>query len=142
MKSINDYVSFLSELSNKKVSALGYISAVLNEYKIERIEGTNLDSDGDMLLLQWRQSDEDIEVMITRQVVQDENGTIEFDDCAVQINFVLYFKNDDNVFKAGNTWIDNPTQLKDKVSAIIEINELKPQLHKTPYKVIVNYSNI
>jgi hypothetical protein len=64
--------------------------------KNTRIENTNLDSDGDMLLLQWRQSDEDIEVMITRQVVQDENRTIEFDDRAVQINFVLYFKNEDN----------------------------------------------
>jgi hypothetical protein len=141
MKTINEYLDFLKRLSNKKTRAIDYVQEILDEYKNVRIEKTNLETDGDMLLLQWEERNEIGQFTITRQIVQDENGTIEFDDCAVQVHIILYFGNRIGSLESGNIWIESPEVINERLSAL-ESEGVKQLLSEVPDKTVVHMSHV
>lgn len=135
MKYIKEYIEFLKDLKEKNMSSLYILNSVTEEYKNARIMNANLESDGDMLLLQWENTNSEDVLTITRQIVQSDDSEEEFDDSAVQINIELYFKNSKFLLSAGNIWIENPSLLNERLESILKKEELKDILNVVPDKI-------
>lgn len=143
MKNINEYNKFLEELKEvKNSSTLDILTKVSEEYKNVRIENTNVDSDGDMLLVQWCNKNAEKVLTITRQIIQTENSNTEFDNTALQINIELYFKNSKHLLNAGNVWIENPDLVIEKFEAICNVKYLEDILNLVPDRIVTNHFKI
>lgn len=116
-----------SEFVKSKESAQ-LINLVLSLYKENRIDNTDLEADGDMLLFQWGTHDLEgksyFEIDIARQIIPDLEDIDEATDGMQQLSTNLkYLANDTtSSFNNSNEWCDTPNKLND-FSQFIENNE-------------------
>ncbi|WP_339910683.1 hypothetical protein [Symmachiella dynata] len=108
-------------------------------YRNERIEGAEVDADGDMLLLQWGiqcppmatepidiRNTTEVEIRFedfetryidfTRQIFAAVSDDAEFDDSAIQLSLTLIYGPASGDEPSSNIWISEPDQLVEKIS--------------------------
>ncbi|WP_133179372.1 hypothetical protein [Shewanella decolorationis] len=91
-------------------------NAMINFYKLQRVEGCDIENDGDMLLWQWgngRKSQYRFE--LTRQFILD-------DECEpFQLSLCLYFDNSSRFLNIedGNEWCGTPLSVDEFYNKIL-----------------------
>lgn len=135
--SIRDFLELGQQLQSlKPLIGENVLSEIFTWYRENRIIGTSLIENGDMLLLQWGVtrpmeifeptdlrsiSDEKIKfstsrfqyLNFTRQVVTDfGNKDIEFDDVAIQMSISLFFGSTEEKGNSDSLWIETPNEVK------------------------------
>jgi len=116
-----------SEFVENKDSAQ-LINLVLSVYKENRIDNTDLEADGDMLLFQWGIYDLEgksfLEIDIARQILPDLEDIDEATDGMQQLSTNLKYSTNDTTssFTNSNEWCDTPNKLNE-FSQFIENNE-------------------
>jgi hypothetical protein len=132
-------------------------------YRDTRIEGAELDADGDMLLLQWGsmkplvlaepvdlryiddgddllELDHDVKYLnFTRQVfaTSDEDEE-EFDDSAVQMSITLGYDATDGTEPDSNLWISSPNGIESGKQEFSEIPYVQSLLSRPAKHVSIN----
>lgn len=105
----NELTNRVAQLEANTVEQL--IDAMIVFYRDQRIDGLDLDADGDMLLFQWGTYDwgegESFELDIARQFLDPE------EDEPLQLHILMKFPPTEatKAFEDGNKWCDSPIDI-------------------------------
>ena len=107
-----EYTNTLNKADFKDLNGKQIIQFIIEEYNNVRIDDTNIEAEGDMILIQWYENKFDI----TRQLIfqkHNEEYDEEYDEIN-QIGIVLNYDYDFDSQKAEkkNFWVHNPNTLK------------------------------
>ncbi len=130
---------FLSSSANPRL----LIETVANFYRDFRVADASIETDGDMLLLEWGTTkpnlisdftdfrfltDDDINfderefqwLGLTRQIFASENDEAEFDDEAIALCAYLFFNEKFGGEPSANLWVSDPGELNDKLKEFLQ----------------------
>jgi hypothetical protein len=96
------------------LSAPAAIDAMARFYAGERLDGVDIDNDGDMLLFQWGAYDSDVfSYDITRQVIVGNDDEEVEDEDMWQLSLTLEYPANEELatLPPGNRWCLNPGQV-------------------------------
>jgi hypothetical protein len=146
---------------NNAEEALGRL---VHWYCSTRIDGAELDDDGDMLLLQWgsmqpwsfteptdlRQVERHepaweqtnyLFIDLTRQVFANPPGSKkEFDDAAVQMGMTFYYQPGAPEVQGSNIWIPTPTEAPAQLASFRAVPFVSSWLTEPPVRTVVTVS--
>jgi hypothetical protein len=114
---------FLKRLGGRSPEALAPLEGIhlmLNFYREERVEGCNVEADGDMLLYQWGTYDwgegESFELDITSQLIVGDGE----DDGIFQLSLTFKFQSAESLRQLGegNRWCHSPGEVEEFQSFI------------------------
>lgn len=82
-------------------------------YESERIDQTDIEEDGDMLLYQWSIQDGHVELDLTRQVMLDLEDPDEAADSMTQLSITFRFATTAETpsIESGNVWCNSPAEV-------------------------------
>jgi hypothetical protein len=154
-------------LQAKTANVDGLVKDFMSFYQDIRIEGADLEEDGDMLLLEWglnsphmintfvdfrEAADDDVEFSddefewlgLTRQIFANAHDPeAEFDDEAVGLCVFIYFaKARDDEDAGDNLWVPTPDTLPAKLKAFKANTFVAKQLKAKPTKITAFVSGI
>lgn len=139
--SVADFLSLGRRLqATKGLNGDSVLAEVAAWYRTTRVEGTRIDEDGDMLLIQWGETaapdlseptdlrehsadslsyadGEQLYFDVTRQV-HSRSDDDDFDDSAVQMSACLFYGPAVAPAMDSNLWISNPAGLDDGIREI------------------------
>ncbi len=139
-------------------TAEAVLRRVIQDYRDLRIDGTLLDSDGDMLLLQWGSTfplvtenpvdlrdtlDDNIAfeeserqyINLTRQVFVTREDD-EFDNSGIHLSISLVYGPARGDEPSSNQWIDNPEKLKSDIETFRNVPFVKELLDEMPSRIV------
>jgi hypothetical protein len=155
------------DLASPSVESRAIFDTVLSFYREVRIEGTNLDHDDDMLLLQWGATkpllidgftdlrplaDEHVKmadraeryISITRQIFVEveyaedvEFEILEFDDLAIGLTVALFFGPAGRREPSSNLWIATPADVQVKMEEFSTVPYVNDLLDSQPLRINV-----
>lgn len=114
-----------------KPGAAELVQVMLAFYRDHRVDGVEIDGDGDMLLFQWGTYDwgegKKFELDITRQFIDEDEECSEM----IQLHMTLKFAVTDELeqIESGNEWCDSPEDINDFVK-FVESNKAYQLLGK------------
>ncbi|MDB5340428.1 MAG: hypothetical protein JWN70_6047 [Planctomycetaceae bacterium] len=116
------------------------IDAMLNYYSAERVEGCDLEEDGDMLLFQWGTYDwgkgASFEVNITRQLIAASDE----DDEPQQLSLTFQFDSAvGSKAGEGNQWCESPDGLAPFQRSIVASKALKAVGQQPPRSITLRF---
>jgi hypothetical protein len=147
-------------LTESAITAEAVLQRVVQDYCDVRIEGASIDTEGDILLLQWgaisplvtdnpldlrNASDAEIAfeklerqyIDFTRQVfVAGDDEDVDFDDSAVQLSITLVYGLATGDEPSSNQWIANPRRIDSEI-AKFTIYPFVQKLFATPTSRLV-----
>jgi len=114
------------------------IQAMLGYYRDQRVDGVELDGDGDMLLFQWGTYDwgegEFFDFEIVRQLIDPEEYEI------FQLMLTMKFESTDTLKKLGdgNEWCEHPEGLDDFERFIQDSQPYKQLSKQSPLQIEIS----
>ncbi|MEW6529452.1 MAG: hypothetical protein AB1473_01370 [Thermodesulfobacteriota bacterium] len=142
------------------VTAEVVLERLVQLYRTTRVEGTRLDRDNDMLLLQWgamqpmkadrpvdlrrpeeKATFEDAEFVFldfTRQIfAPGDDEEAEFDDLAIQAGITLFYNLAKGDEPGSHRWISNPDQVESAIAEFRAVPLVARYLSTVPSRVVV-----
>jgi len=131
-----------SEFKKNKKS-IQLIELTLDLYKENRIDNTDLDGDGDMLLFQWgtysHKENNYFYIDMTRQIVLDLEDPDEAADTMQQLSTKSMYSTDETtaLIRNSNEWCTSPKNLNDFRNFIANNKAFKWAKENEPFKIDV-----
>lgn len=109
---IQEGVTACPALADKDIA--GVFDFFIRLYVSERIDQTNIEEDGDMLLYQWSRQGGHVELDLTRQIMLDLEDPDEAADSMTQLSIKFRFAEtaDAPSMGSGNVWCNSPVEVE------------------------------